>query len=260
MTGSRRGLLITGATGFVGRYLLERLSTAEVIFWQRDTFGDLLNVDDRVRVLDEANPACVVHLAWARTDARDYDMSSQNADWATASLSFASECVSRGIRFIGMGSALDGQISLHKSTPYSEAKRLLRRESLRLGSGVTWLSPQYIFSMDDARPRLIAALLSDQNPESFRPSFPEERQDFIHVRDVASAMQLVIQHDLRGRVYLGSGKLRSSKQLVEAAYLSMSGQRLPKSISEESSLGPEQPRQLFDLGWYARETDLFFER
>lgn len=253
-------MLITGATGFLGRYLLERLSTPGVLVWQRDKFGDLLNAADRVRFLNEVNPACVVHLAWERTGIRDYEMSPKNADWAEASLSFASECVSRGIRFIGVGSALDGQNLSHEPTPYSEAKKLLRRESLRLGLSVTWLSPQYIFSIADARPRLISALLSDHNPESFCPSFPEQRQDFIDVRDVASAMQLVIQHDLRGRVYLGSGKLRSSQQLVEAAYFAVSGQRSPKSVSQEFSLGPEQPRQLFDLGWNARETDHFFER
>lgn len=254
----RLTVLVTGATGFLGRHVLGQIRHLHVVPWTREAFGDLLEEAARRKALERVGPNAVLHLGWAHTGRADYELTDEHEAWTDASLSLASTCAERGIWFLGCGSAADGPNDLRFTTPYARAKQRLRHEILNLDGRITWLSPQFVFSYAERRPRLLAAYLeAAQNNEPFFVAHAENLRDFIHVVDVASGVASVLDHGLRGRVYLGSGTERSPQALVAAA--ANWGNLHPRpGIGAPPRRADETPKQLEVVGWRPTKTDAFF--
>lgn len=254
-------LLLTGASGFVGSYVSAALTSANdrlrLVSWDRARFGDLRDRAARNVMWEEVQPNIVVHLAWESTELPDYDRSPQNAVWAEASAQFAKESIARATWFVVAGSAADVPNDSRFSSPYSNAKRRLRADLKTLEGEITLFSPQFLFSLADRRPRLLRAFMDAGAPSNFRVRNPDQRWDFIHIDDLATAVAAIIEHRLTGSVYVGSGVLRSPQDLVHAAYASLNG----ISVADSSSTwlrSPQLPDALTAVGWLPRVTDAFF--
>lgn len=229
-----------------------------IVPWDRQLFGDLLSDDARTAVLSTLQPHAVVHLAWAHTGVKDYEYSNDNFTWAEASSRFAQECVERGIWFLAAGSAADLPDDPNFSSPYSYAKRSFRESVEALRGETTWFSPQFVFSLQDARPRILNTFLAGGCDASFVLSEPHRYWDFIHVDDVARGVKTILTKRLTGSLYVGTGIYRSNLDLLTAAEAHVTGTGLRRELSPPR-MGPLAPEALTRELWEPISTNRFFE-
>jgi nucleoside-diphosphate-sugar epimerase len=201
-------VLISGPTGFIGTYTTKLLRNSFVVYeWDSKNFGSILDTDRFHKVLLDIKPDIFVHLAWESTKGREYDQSPAHEIWSIATTSIAQICLEMKISPIIIGSALDKHLEHKAISPYASAKSSLRRSLSREieNKEVTWVTPQYIFSIEEKKPRvmnvILDALASDSEPIF---SSPLIMHDFIEVRDVATGINAIARHGIRGETYLGS--------------------------------------------------------
>ena len=229
--------------------------------WQTKVHGSFIDRANRLKLLDQSRPQIVLHLAWHSTDSPNYESDPIHLRWAEESINFAHECLRRDVWFLCTGSAADRSqpINHHlRNSNYSESKIRLRQEFLNLPAPakLTWLQPQYVFSMVALRPRLLRAVIQSSNPDVFIPSNPDSLHDFIHIDDTATAICTVLRHSIISDVHIGSGRQISTLDFAETVKF-QSGFRdtLPR-ITEHQSLETAKP--LSSLGWLPIATNKFF--
>lgn len=259
-------VLITGASGFVGRHLLPILQSglnqeySNLTCWSRVVHGDVLSYDDRVRTLNQTEPDVVIHLAWIKTGTLTYEGDPSNPRWAHATVEFAREVVSRGSRFLGLGSMIEDDPLM--DSPYAIAKRQAGEEVLAAGRPdalTVWMRPSWIFDFVEPRPRVVQeAAESALAGVPFKPRNPQTRRDFIHVDDVARAIRRTLNSDSTGRVDIRSGHLTSVAALLSAygSWRSGSSRVLPPHSNDQRLTAPllGTPEELDQLDWEPRET------
>src|SRR5258708_4083525 len=108
-------VLVTGATGFVGRWATNALTArgAEVVRLSRTAShggnggpvvaANLLDPNAIRRVVNEVRPDIVLHLAWDVSHGRFYQAAA-NLDWLAASVHLARAAIDAGVsRIVGVG-------------------------------------------------------------------------------------------------------------------------------------------------------------
>jgi len=250
--------LITGATGLIGRSVLQLWPAGELepVVVDR-AHDDLLVSGTPTSLVERHRPAVVVHLAWCASGTLDYRRAADNARWVRASRELADAAGAVGAQAFFTGTALDGTEGIDA---YSAAKAQLRATltaEVRRGQ-LTWLRPFYVVSPRARRPAVVAEALraaGADEPVSLRT--PDSAHDFIHVDDVGHAVVASVQHQLQGTVDIGTGVLRSVQQLVEA---------LGARAAHELHPGPEVPHHhdvadtaaLAAVGWRPTLTEELF--
>jgi nucleoside-diphosphate-sugar epimerase len=233
-------LLITGATGFIGRHCLPllvkhgyeihalcRTSPQEkngVSWHQQDLLDPLLSLD----FIQEIKPTHFLHLAWEATPGKFW-ASSENLSWVQASInlvkSFA-RCGGKRLVVAGTCAEYDwnqGVLSETK-TPYSPAslygasKRglfLILEQFCRLQNiHLAWGHVFFPFGPGEPKakfiPQVIQGLLNDKDIPC---SHGNQVRDFIPVQEVARAFVELLEHSATGTFNIGSGKGISLKEL-----------------------------------------------
>jgi nucleoside-diphosphate-sugar epimerase len=201
----------------------------------------------------------VINLAWLRTETKGYQNDEANYEWGEIAVQLCRAAIETSTLYIGVGSGLEKSEEAER-TPYRQAKDKARRECLALDSAsVLWVRPFWVFSLEDRRPRLINdALAAKERDLPFHPASPNQQHDFIEVRDVASAILLLVLNGRSGEQDIGSGRLRSVRELVAAAWGSCetldSALRMPLEKSDNAAdIGG-----LWRLGWRPVNTESFF--
>ncbi len=236
-------VLITGATGFIGRHCLAHLQARghEVhattsrppvpppgpnVRWHH---CDLLDRRQGASVLGEVRPELLLHLAWYVNPA-DYKTSPENRRWTQASEAFLREFAERGGRRVvvsgtcfeyeaGSGPAEESRTPLRPATPYAEAKFALYR---RLGEILpapswAWARIFYLYGPFEPPSRLVASAVRSLLQD--RPALctgGEQVRDFLYVDDVASALVTLLESDVCNAVNVGSGQPISIRILLQA--------------------------------------------
>jgi nucleoside-diphosphate-sugar epimerase len=256
-------VLVTGSTGFIGSNFL-RLSKLnllnETVLWDKSTMGSILQRENRVQQLRQIRPEVVIHLAWSTTRHQKYEENDANGIWALATIEFALECRKENIRFITLGSAVeDIPLAAEGNSRYAQAKNMIRNEfeSLSLLKDVSYIKPNYIFSIPDERPRLVRDFLNDRNKAENAIKNPERIVRFIHIDDVVSGLMLTIEQDIRGVIELGGGVEASVSSFVNTVCRNLGIENaFPVAIVNIESLAPNE--QLSSFGWHSSATDDFF--
>jgi nucleoside-diphosphate-sugar epimerase len=234
-----RRVLLTGASGFVGRHVLTRLATLP---WSvhalssRPVNGDLqpfarwhhvnlLEPHTVGRLLQSVRPTHLVHLAWC--DAHGRTNSSANAEWLRASTDLLTAfCRCDGGRFVGVGSCLEYdprfglcseiQTPLRPNTLYGHCKRALERASAAAdGLSAAWARLFYVYGPWENPDRLVATL--SRSLLCNRPVvcvYPGHTRDNVHVADVADALVALLESDVTGAINIGSGEAVRLRDLV----------------------------------------------
>lgn len=227
-------VLVTGASGFVGRSALEALARRGVelhavshhepradlqYVWHR---ADLLD-HDRIRaVVNEARPDVILHLAWI-VEHGAFWTSPQNLDWVGASLALARAGAENGIqRFVGVGTCYeyewpqDGDCSefetpLRPSTLYGECKDATRRAieafSVEAGFSFVWARLFFLYGLREGPGRLIPAVaraLAANKPVMCTSGVAI--RDFMDVRDAGEALASLALSDLVGQINIATGE------------------------------------------------------
>jgi nucleoside-diphosphate-sugar epimerase len=241
----QKRVLVTGASGFVGRHALAPLvargfevhavsrrprpeGVDEVaLTWH---VGDLMRNDTRHHLLNTIAPTHLLHAAWY-VEPGKYSGSPCNLDWVAASIDLARAFeTGGGRRIVAVGSCFEYEHGregllvetspLRPATVYGMAKQSLwiALEGLGQATGVStaWARLFHLYGPHEDRRRLVAdiatAVLAGREVAT---STGRTRRDYMFVEDVGEALAALVASEVIGPVNVATGTARPVWELVE---------------------------------------------
>lgn len=240
-------VLLTGASGFVGRQVLRALAGQRVRLRivvrtgkEHEVTGST-NLESIVTTPDlfsesvpwwDATCAGVdiaVHVAWYAEPGR-YLQSPKNVDCLTGTLLFAKACVTRGVkRFVGVGTCFEYDVSqgylsietpLKPTTPYAAAKAAaflaLSQYFAAAGVQFAWCRLFYLYGAGEDSRRLVPyvrARLSSGEPAELTSG--NQIRDFMNVEEAGGTIARVALSETEGAINVCSGIGITVRRLAE---------------------------------------------
>lgn len=281
-------VLVTGATGFIGRHALRSLAgrgyevhgvaraplATPDAHWHR---ADLLNPAQPAALLAQLRPTHLLHFAWYAEHGRFWS-ASENFAWVTASQQLLDHFVANGgRRFVGVGSCAEYDwraglcreygTPLAPATLYGTCKDLFRRY-LDAYAGhhrlsAAWGRVFHLFGPGEHPGRLTASVIDAlRRGEPALCTSGEQVRDFMHVADVADAFAALLDSDVTGAVNVASGQALAIKDLVLRIAGLMQRRELvrlgalPPRADDPPVLTADTGRLNTEVGWHpARDLD-----
>jgi nucleoside-diphosphate-sugar epimerase len=234
-------VLVTGATGFIGRQSLPMLKAAgyrihavssrphasqDYVCWHQCDLLDPIKVEELVKRI---RPSHLLHFAWYTIPGL-YQESPENIRWLQASLGLTRTFVeSDGQRAVFAGTCFEYDPNYgycreeltptRPATLYGVCKKSLHETvsalATRVGLSLAWGLIFYLYGPHEAESRLVpSVVLSLLKGGRARCSHGHQIRDFLHVKDAASAFVTILDSDVGGRVNIGSGEPVSIRSLV----------------------------------------------
>lgn len=256
-------VMVTGAAGFLGAYVLralERQGIAALAVGRTrpcDCAGadfiaaDLLAEQDLAPLCAQARASHLVHLAWF-TRHGEYVSSPLNFRWVDASTRLVEAfCKIGGQHVLVAGSCAEYQSSdgrcdedttpLHPATVYGVAKDATRRLLMALCAQhrvpCAWARIFFPYGAGEASPRLLPRLIAALQGKA--PGFGVSgaaQRDFLHAGDVAQGILCLSRSRTAGSYNLSSGRPVEIAGLVREL-----AQLLGKDPQAVLDLAPERP-------------------
>lgn len=275
-------ILLTGASGFVGRQALAALaeSTHEVhavsrqplqnsggVIWHK---ADLLR-DAPLAIIEAVQPDCVLHLAWCVEHGKFWT-DPANTDWAVATLKLAQASAVSGVRrFVGAGTCYeydwpaDGACNelatpIRAHTLYDETKDACHRALATLasdaGMSFAWARLFFLYGPYENPGRLVSSVARALlRGEEARCSAGLAIRDFMDVRDAGAALAALASSNVEGPVNIASGApvsvadlVRRLAQLVERSNLLRLG-AIPDRAGEPPRIVADITRLKTEVGF-----------
>ncbi len=204
----------------------ERLAeVADAIRIVRCDLTDAAALDELVGGI---HPELCVHCAWYVVPGA-YLQSPENERHRAATLGLAESLATHGCRrLVGVGTCFEYALGdeplaeaspLEPLTPYAQSKLETFRELEAYCSGAgldfAWARLFYLYGpFEDPRRLVPAVTLALLQGRPAKTTSGEQRRDFLHVDDVASALREVGLSDLSGPVNIGSGAAVAVRDVV----------------------------------------------
>lgn len=224
-------VLLTGANGFIGRYVLNALQRhgVEVVAIGRTrphipvSFieADLLSISDFAPLVQKAQVTHLLHLAWYAEHGK-YWISPLNLRWVDATTRLVEAfCVSGGQQVVISGTCAEYEWAhgycredstpLNPATLYGVAKDAARRLAMAIciqhQVPCAWGRVFLPFGHGESLSRLMPALV--EVFQGVRPPFGVNAmvyRDFLHASDVAAAFVRLLTHSANGTYNVSSGE------------------------------------------------------
>lgn len=234
-------ILLTGAAGFIGSHVARHLTTRgdEVIAVlsprrPADRIADILpavstleadlNTADLDRLVTRAAPDACIHLAWYVEPSSYLTSVPENLASLVAGARLLSALDGAGCpRAVIAGTCLEPGTLVDGATEpartiYAAAKSALHQVAMNLHTtGIACAHVFYLYGpTEDPRrvvPTVIRACLEGRR---INVSSGEQKRDFLHVEDVASAIVSIVKSDVRGRIDVCSGATRPLRDVFGA--------------------------------------------
>lgn len=242
-----KSILLTGATGFVGRQILNSFSRteAEFVLVVREGKEGLVPGTTNIRKVistsdlfheneDWWKRQCegvdiVIHAAWYAEPGK-YLSSPQNMHCLTGSLNLASGAVNAGVKkFIGIGTCFEYDLSigtvsvetpLKPLTPYASAKAALYYALVHWMPAVSvdfaWCRLFYLYGDGEDKRRLVPYLRDRlERGETADLTSGNQIRDFLNVADAGRLIAGVALGSQQGPINICSGVAITVRQLAE---------------------------------------------
>jgi nucleoside-diphosphate-sugar epimerase len=274
-------VLVTGATGFVGRHCLEPLRTRgfEVHGVSRrprvldagTTWHacDLLDETSRRSLLDDVAPTHLLHAAWYLEPGKYLD-AGENLDWVAASIDLVRAFGLRaGERVVAVGScfeyAFGPPVLVEESPPgptsvYGSSKRALglalRTLADATGLSLAWARLFFLYGPFEDRRRLVADIASSiLDGQEVATGQGRQRRDYMFVEDAGDALAALLASDVAGDVNVATGDAPPVRELVERVADAAGRPELvrygtrPMSRGEPAEIRADVTRLTEEVGW-----------
>lgn len=241
-------ILLTGATGFVGRQVTKALSSADVeltFITRREGRNPIIDLGVPYRVIETddlflekeewwknvcSDIDILIHLAWHTTQPNIELTSASNIKCLQGSLELVKGAINAGIRrFVGIGTCFEYELSnsilstntpLKPLTPYADAKAALFMSLshwLPMKSvEFVWCRLFYLYGEGEDPRRLVGYLRSQlEKSEPALLSNGEQIRDFLNVVDAGHIIAKVALSSQNGPVNICSGIPITVRQLSE---------------------------------------------
>jgi nucleoside-diphosphate-sugar epimerase len=222
-------VLLTGATGWIGSHVAR-----ELLRRGHEVHGTIRPTSDRRRIRDlesrlrlhEAPMDSVpvetdlaIHLAWTVVPGK-YVTAPENRDCLEASVRLLSRLK---CRVVCAGTCFEYDTTLGRlredsltrpTSLYAECKDALRRVVEKRPDSA-WVRFFYQYGPWEDERRLVPSMIrSIQRGEPAKLSPGDQKRDYLHIEDVASAVCAVAESPLVGPVNIGSGEAPSLKEIA----------------------------------------------
>ncbi len=273
-------VLVTGASGFLGRHAVTRLiaaghetiaaartkpNGATAVDWR---LCDLLAPGEAARLVWETKPDAVLHLAWTASPGQFWT-DPANLDWIGASLALARAAREVGARrFCGAGTCFEYDwpaqgdcrelaTPLGAHTLYDAAKDACRRAleayARQAGLSFAWARLFYFYGPDEHPDRLVASVaraLAAGRPA--RCSSGLAVRDYMDARDAGAALAALVVSPVEGPVNVGSGRGVGIADLARTLG-ALAGRPELVQLGALPDRADEPPRIVADVGRLTRE-------
>jgi dTDP-6-deoxy-L-talose 4-dehydrogenase (NAD+) len=235
---------VTGASGFIGRYVLKALNQYDIeivaVTRDKDRLADWAHLIEVVEFdmsnmqknsfLAIGSPDVLIHLAWDGLP--NYKSLHHFETELTKQYSFLKGIIEGGLKSVlvsgtcfeyGMQSGcLEEDFVTQPNNPYGFAKDSLRKQLEFLKAikpfNLTWARLFYMFGEGQPKSAIYSQLKSavSQGDEFFNMSGGKQLRDYLHVGVVANLIvELALQNKDIGVVNISSGKSVTIKKIVE---------------------------------------------
>jgi nucleoside-diphosphate-sugar epimerase len=210
-----RRILVTGASGFIGRPACRALAAAgEDIRAVTSTDADLRDPARAEALVREVAPTHVLHLAWI-ADPDRFWTDVENLAWVRGTTGLLEGCLKVGARFAGAGSCAE---LLEPVSRYGAAKAAVH--ALLRGAGLSWAWGRvfHLYGPNEHPKKVVASVIRALLRGDEAPcTSGEQIRDFLHVDDVAAALVAGLLADVDGAFDIGAGEAVPLRHVLETA-------------------------------------------
>jgi nucleoside-diphosphate-sugar epimerase len=283
-------ILITGASGFLGRHIVSMLSSRgfEIHTAGRSPIAsispvivhhlcDLLEVGTPEALIHRIRPSHLLHLAWC-ADAGRFWTTSENLKWLSASTRlFEAFADCDGHRGVGIGSCAEydwshtDDLSEFRSsgipsTLYGKSKRAAGEFLQAFASGTklkaAWGRLFFLYGPGGHPQRVPGAIIESllRGQPTPCPAGTQWR-DYLFIKDAAAAVVTLVESDVCGPINIGSGQPVRVIDLIEAAaratgnvHLLQIGQVLTQTVNNPERIVADVGRLQSEVGFVPQTT------
>ncbi len=281
-------VLLTGATGFIGRNCVPILLTKgydvhavsskipekiyPVIHWYQ---ANLLESEQIVKLMAKVRPSHLLHLAWYVDPGKCWS-SLENLKWAQSSIKLLQLFVKHGGESVVMaGSCAEydwkyGYCS-EKTTPllpntlYGTCKHslqlMLEAFSKQTGLKSSWGRVFFLYGPHEHPKRLVSYVIRSLiQAEPALCSHGNQIRDYLYVQDVADAFVTLLESNVQGAINIASGNPVSLKEIVYKIADKLNRKDLvrlgavPASANESRFVVADVGRLFDEVGWRPKYT------
>lgn len=244
-------VLLTGATGFIGRHTIPFLLSAgyEVHAITRNAqflpptvnvhHADLFDDNQITKLLKTIKPSHLLHFAWYAIPGKFW-ASEANLDWVKSSIKLFQEFVANGGKRIvvsgtcaeyewGSNSCDEFLSPLKSNSLYGSCKaalyQLLNAYVHQKNLSFAWGRIFFLYGPFEYKERLVPTVIQKLLNHEIAPcSHGNQIRDFMHVEDVAGAFVSLLNSEIQGAVNIASGQNITLKQMIDTIAIKLNAQ------------------------------------